>query len=926
MILNRLKWLFVGTLRRQLIVGMVLVVSTIMSAFVWDISLRQRALLRELQSDQAVALARSAATSAAVWVSSRDFSGLQEIVEGLIIYPDLRHAIVLDLRGQILAHSDPTRLGLYLTDLPQNGKLTIVQSNARLVDVVSPVILAKSQIGWVRIGLDTDTLDIKLAEITRHGFYYALVAIFLSILFAILTGRYLTRRLYAIQKIADAVQSGQSELRAVVSGDDEAAQLARQFNSMLNTLEKRNTALVNSEAQSRALISAIPDLIFTNRLDGEYLDVHAPDPSMLFVSPNIFLHRRIKEVLPKAIADLFRETFSAAINCGEVQELNYSLPIDGKKRHFEARVVPSSKDTLISIVRDVTERRLSEEALHIAATAFESHEGMIITNADKVILQVNKTFTEITGYNAEEAVGKTPRLYSSIRHDVFFYAAMWESIQVDGLWQGEVWNRRKNGELFPAWLTITAVMNDEQQATHYVGAFVDITQRKKAEDQIKSLAFYDPLTGLPNRRLLRDRLEIAVAGSLRGQHKGALLFVDLDDFKTINDTLGHDKGDDILVQVGSRLSACVRAGDTVARLGGDEFVVMLEDLSENIAEAAMQAEIVGEKILNVLNQIYKLNGHEYYSSCSIGVTLFGEQHENIDEPLKRADLAMHQAKAGGRNTVRFFDPHMQAEVIDRVALAAGLRGALAQNQFVLYYQAQVTEEGKITGAEALIRWQHPQRGLVSPAEFIPLAEETGIIFSLGQWVLETACVQLANWATRIEMKDLTIAVNVSARQFQHIYFVEQVLAVIAHTGANPQRLKLELTESLLVNNIDDVIEKMNRLKATGVSLSLDDFGTGYSSLSYLKRLPLDQLKIDKGFVKDILIDSNDAAIAKMVIVLADSMGLSVIAEGVETEKQRAFLVAQGCKFYQGYLFSRPLALEKFEEYYEFIQLQMSLKL
>lgn len=919
MTLCHLKWLFAGTLRRQLIVGMVIVISTIMSVFVWDISLRQRALLRELQTDQTVALARSTATSASVWVSSRDFSGLQEIVDGLVIHPDLRHAIVLDLRGQILAHSDTTRRGLYLSDLPQHGKLEIFQSNAGSVDVISPVMLAKSQIGWVRIGLNTDTLDIKLAEITRHGIYYALFAILLSVLFAALTGRYLTRRLYAIQKIADAVQSGQSELRAVVPGDDEAAQLARQFNSMLDTLEKRNAALVNSEAQSRALISAIPDIIFTNRLSGEYLDVHAPDQSMLFVSPDIFLHRRIDEVLPKPVADLFQKTFSAAIHCGDVQELNYSLSIDGKKRHFEARVVPSSEDTLISIVRDVTERRLSEEALHIAATAFESHEGMIITNAEKMILQVNKTFTEITGYSAEETLGETPRLYSSARHDEIFYAAMWQSIQTDGAWQGEVWNRRKNGELFPAWLTITAVVSEEGLATHYVGAFVDITQRKKAEDQIKSLAFYDPLTALPNRRLLRDRLEIAMAGSLRGQHKGALLFVDLDDFKTLNDTLGHDKGDCLLFQVANRLSACVRDGDTVARLGGDEFVVMLEDLSDNLTEAAMQAEIVSEKILGVLNQTYQLNSHEYYSSASIGVTLFGEQRENIDEPLKRADLAMYQAKAGGRNTVRFFDPRMQTEVSDRVVLAAGLRRALMQNEFVLHYQAQVTDDSQIVGAEALLRWQHPQRGLVAPIEFIQLSEETGIIFSIGQWVLETACAQLAIWATRVEMKNITVAVNVSARQFQQINFVDQVFAVIARTGANPQRLKLELTESLLVNNIEDVIEKMNRLKKIGVGLSLDDFGTGYSSLSYLKRLPLDQLKIDKSFVKDILMDSHDAAIAKMVIALADSMALTVVAEGVEVEKQRAFLIDQGCKVFQGYLFSRPLSLDKFERYCGLIQ-------
>ena len=409
-----------------------------------------------------------------------------------------------------------------------------------------------------------------------------------------------------------------------------------------------------------------------------------------------------------------------------------------------------------------------------------------------------------------------------------------------------------------------------------------------------------------------DRLEQALAGGTRHQRKGALLFVDLDDFKTLNDTLGHDKGDLLLQQVATRLTTCIRDGDTVARLGGDEFVVMLEDLSENMLEAATQAETVGEKILTTLNQVYQLASHEHHSTPSIGVTLFGERQENIDEPLKRADLAMYQAKAAGRNTLRFFDPRMQAVVTARAALELGLREALVKNQFCLHYQAQVTSEHWLTGAEVLVRWQHPQRGMVSPAEFIPLAEETGLITAIGHWVLGSACTQLAIWARQPEMAHLTIAVNVSPRQFNQRDFVNQVLTILEYTGANPEKLKLELTEGLLVSNVEDVIIKMRTLKEKGIGFSLDDFGTGYSSLSYLKRLPLDQLKIDQSFVRDILIDSNDAAIAKMVIALANSLGLAVIAEGVETEAQRDYLANQGCHAYQGYLFSRPLPLQEFE--------------
>jgi diguanylate cyclase (GGDEF)-like protein len=448
----------------------------------------------------------------------------------------------------------------------------------------------------------------------------------------------------------------------------------------------------------------------------------------------------------------------------------------------------------------------------------------------------------------------------------------------------------------------------------YRGTGQDVTARKIAEDEIERLAFYDPLTQLPNRRLLLDRLQHALASSARSGRNGALLFIDLDNFKTLNDTLGHDKGDLLLQQVAQRLATCVREGDTVARLGGDEFVVMLEGLSEHSEEAATQAEIVGEKIVATLNQPYLLAGYEHRSTPSIGVTLFGGHQNAIDELLKQADLAMYQSKAAGRNTLRFFDPKMQTMVTDRAALEADLREAVRQRQFVLYYQPQVVRYGRLTGAEVLVRWQHPRRGIVSPAEFIPLAEETGLILPLGNWVLETACAQLAKWAVQPNMAHLSLAVNISANQLQHADFVAQVLAVLGSTGANPQRLKLELTESLLLSNLENSIAKMTALKAKGVGFSLDDFGTGYSSLSHLKRLPLDQLKIDQGFVRDILIDTNDAAIAKMVVALAESMGLTVIAEGVESEAQRDYLAHQGCHTYQGFLFSRPVPLDEFEEF------------
>ncbi|MCX7172216.1 MAG: EAL domain-containing protein, partial [Proteobacteria bacterium] len=569
---------------------------------------------------------------------------------------------------------------------------------------------------------------------------------------------------------------------------------------------------------------------------------------------------------------------------------------------------------IIGTNADITASIRAEQQLRIAATAFEAQDGIIVTDLDLVILRVNRAFTEITGYTAEDAIGKTTRLLKSGRHDQAFYAQMWENLLSLGSWQGEIWNKRKDGTVYPGWLTITAVTGDTGATAHYVATMTDITARKVAEDEIKHLAFYDSLTNLPNRRLLHDRLQQALASSARNGREGALLFIDLDNFKNLNDSLGHDKGDLLLQQVALRLSTCIREGDTVARLGGDEFVVMLEDLSDKAREAATQSEIVGEKILATLNQMYQLAGHEHHSTPSIGVTLFSKHTNSVDELLKRADLAMYQAKAAGRNTLRFYDPETQAMINSRVSLEASLREGLQEHQFVLYYQPQVKQDGALTGAECLIRWQHPHRGIVTPGEFILLAEETGLILSLGHWVLETACAQLVAWAGRTETASLTLAVNVSARQFHHPDFVEQIQKILDQTGANPHRLKLELTESMLVRDIEDIIEKMTALKSIGVGFSLDDFGTGYSSLSYLKRLPLDQLKIDRSFVRDVTTDINDAAIAKTIIALGQTMALSVIAEGVETEEQRDFLFKQGCFVYQGYLFSRPLPLQEFEKH------------
>jgi diguanylate cyclase (GGDEF)-like protein/PAS domain S-box-containing protein len=560
----------------------------------------------------------------------------------------------------------------------------------------------------------------------------------------------------------------------------------------------------------------------------------------------------------------------------------------------------------IVTLRTREQRNQAEEQIRIAATAFEAQEGIVITDATQTILRVNRAFAEMTGYSMDEVVGTTPRKYRSDVHDKAFFKAMWRDINREGAWQGEVWNRRKNGKDMPTWLNITAVRNPQGEITHYVGTMTDISERKEAERKIEHLAFYDLLTDLPNRKLLLDRLHHAMMGSSRTHRMGALLFIDLDNFKLLNDTCGHDIGDQLLVEVAHRLTTCVREGDTISRLGGDEFIVILEDLHQSPSEAAAQAKAVAEKIIAVLNRPYVLADREHHSTPSIGATLFSGSDNSVDELLKQADIAMYQAKTAGRNTLRFFDPDMQANLAARAEMEVALRQGIQRSEFVLHYQAQIESERGIIGAEGLLRWNRPDRGIVSPAEFIPLAEETGLILPIGQWVLESACRQLAEWSGDARKRGLDLAVNVSAMQFRQKDFVERVKRALSNSGAPANHLKLELTESVVLHDVEDSINKMRVLKAIGVGFALDDFGTGYSSLSYLTRLPLDQLKIDRSFILNLPDNPNDAVVTQTIITLASSLGLNVIAEGVETEAQRAFLEQHGCSVYQGYLFSKPM--------------------
>ena len=562
----------------------------------------------------------------------------------------------------------------------------------------------------------------------------------------------------------------------------------------------------------------------------------------------------------------------------------------------------------------------------LQASMAKLNDIVVITEVNRLakpthrIVYVNEAFEKHTGYSQQDVMGRSPGLLQGKGSQYAELNLIHQALEQSEPVHAELINYKKDGTLFWIELDITPIKNAEGIATHWVSAARDITQRKIAEEEIEFLAFYDTLTQLPNRQMLMDRLERALSqGRVRTKKtpaniNGALMFIDLDNFKMLNDTLGHATGDMLLRQVATRLGACVRLSDTVARLGGDEFVVMLESLPEEVLAATVYSRQVAQRILHALSEPYDLAGHQYESTCSIGVTLFSKRIQNMSDLLKQADLAMYQAKASGRNSLCFFDPAMQAVVTANASLNSELRVSLRKQDFLLYYQPQVGLNGHVFGVEALMRWQHPERGLVYPNDFIAQAEESGLILPLGKWALETACAQLASWAERSETCHLYIAVNVSVRQFRHPEFVEMVMMTIKTAGIDANRLRLELTESLLATGMDVTIAKMVILKEAGVKLSIDDFGIGYSALSYLKHLPIDQLKIDRSFVKDILTDPNDAAIARTIVGLAQSLGLNVVAEGVETEAQRELLTRFGCECYQGHLFCAALPIDALETF------------
>lgn len=680
----------------------------------------------------------------------------------------------------------------------------------------------------------------------------------------------------------------------------------------ISQLKETQEQLQISEEKFAKAFHASPDgLLLSRQSDGLLIEVNEGfcrltgydlNPSMDQTSMDLGIWVDLNE--RKRLVDLLqRDGFVRDFSC-------HIRRSDGQIRLCElsARPLPiSGVDCMLTMARDITERHLMQEKLQLAATVFENTaEGVLITDTDQRISAVNRAFSEITGYSEAEALGQTPRLLASGQHDSAFYAALWHQLTAEGHWQGEIYNRRKNGELYPGWLTISAVRNTEREITHFVAVFADISSLKHAQAKLDYQAHHDPLTGLPNRTLFENRLQAALACAQVSNRQGAVLFLDLDRFKHINDSLGHPVGDLLLKGIAQRLKDQVRDVDTVARLGGDEFIILLPGLHK-----ASDASAIANKLLTCFTAPFQAGEHEFFTSASIGISLYPQDGSDVASLIRNADAAMYRSKAKGRNRVEAYTRDLTAQASERVALEHELRRAIERNELSLCYQPKFSlKTQSLVGAEALIRWTHPTFGEVPPEHFIHLAEENGTILQIGDWVLEQACRQMYSWQKTYETFG-PLSINLAGAQLRQPNLARRIEHLLKSYQLNPGDLQLEITENFIMNQAEEALAILHQLKQLGVQLAIDDFGTGYSSLSYLKRLPLDILKIDQSFIRGLPDDPNDAAIARAIIALGRSMQLTVIAEGVENHAQQAFLASEGCEQIQGYIVSLPLRPEEF---------------
>lgn len=757
--------------------------------------------------------------------------------------------------------------------------------------------------------------DRLLADLKEDLLLKTLIFLISLVLASWLLNRIFLKRMSGMSAATVTLSKGDYSVRLPVEAKDEMASISQAFNTMAENIEQREVELRDSREAYRTVISNMEDVLFHADQDGRWEFLSPAWEQLTGNSVEHSLGQHWKKWVDVADHEHCKKLFSDLVankdkhHAAEFRILN----IDGEARYVEAisRAIMDDHQELVGItgvIRDISQRKEAEKQLQLAAKVFESTlEGVTIVDADGKILTVNSAFTDITGYSEEDVIGKNPNILKSGLHDDLFYKDMWASINKKGDWRGEIWNKRKNGEIFPVWLAINTLRDEHGQLTNYVGVFGDISVIKTTEQRLEHLAHHDPLTNLPNRLLFQLRLEHAIKQASRNHANLALLFIDLDHFKEVNDSLGHAVGDKLLQSAATLLLDVVRQDDTVARLGGDEFLVLMERIDE-----PQDAAIVAVKLIEKLQKPFVIDGHELFVTGSIGISIYPEQGEDVDTLIKNADAAMYRTKELGRNGFQFFSDSLTEIAQARQVLQTSLRHALERNEFRLHYQPQVALGSyQIVGMEALIRWDHPETGMVPPNQFIPFAEETGLIEPIGQWVLLEACRQAVTWQAS-GLPPVMMSINLSAIQLEQTDIVSLVADTLAETGLDPKYLELEITESLLMKHAEQTIGTLKALKALGVTIAIDDFGTGYSSLSYLKRFPVDKLKIDRVFICDLPEDQDDIAITRAIIALGRSLHLTLIAEGVEEPAQYQFLLDEGCDQLQGYLYSPPVPAKDME--------------
>ena len=754
-------------------------------------------------------------------------------------------------------------------------------------------------------------------DVVADSMLSGLVGLLAVALLMYLLDRMVSRPIEQLASFARSLSSNGYGATIAVRGAGELATLAEALNQMSQTIRDNLETIFEGEVRFRSLVESTNDWVWVVDRDGRYSYVSPQVKALLGYEPEEVIGRTPFDLMSEEEAERVRRLFAAATREGKVIESleNVNRHKDGYPVVLETSGVPifnaaGELQGFQGIDRDITARRQAEAELRLAASVFDgTNEAIMITDRRGTILRVNRAFADITGFSAEEAVGQTPRLMSSGCHDDAFFGDLWTSLRETGRWQGEIWNRRKSGERQLVWQSISSLRSEEGGISHYIAVFSDITERKVTEERVRHLAHYDVLTDLPNRLLFDERCAHALERAHRNRCLVGILFVDLDRFKHINDSLGHPIGDRVLREVGERFVHSVREEDTVARLGGDEFIVILEEI-----RSATDAALVAAKLLRVLEKSLEVEGYELRTTASVGISLYPQDGQDVTTLVKNADAAMYRAKAKGSNTYQFYTRDLTASALERVVLENELRRALEQDELTLFFQPQFSlRENRLIGAEALIRWAHPKKGLVTPDRFIHLAEESGLIVPLGEWVLNEATRQLAQWRGDGLVLD-HIAVNVSPAQVDRQDFVAMVRQTLSETAIAPQQLELEVTESFLMANAGPDVSVLEELRSLGVSFAIDDFGTGHSSLSYLKRLPIDRLKIDRSFVRDIPQDPNAEAIVRAILALGRSLQITVLAEGVETREQLAFLVGEDCDGVQGRLFGEPMSASEFSSF------------